>query len=239
MVAKGNEIRHLIYEKVIMKLAIYLFVIITTISVHSQKLPKGFSYVKDIAPTIQSELRYCSHNNFVGVPVSGYKYDVLITSTATAKALKKVQSELFSKKLSLKVFDAYRPQSAVNHFIRWAKAVKDTVMKQKYYPAHNKRNLFRLGYIATKSGHSRGSSVDLTIVDLTTKKELDMGSPFDFFGDISSTYSKDITEQQLSNRLLLRTVMTKHGFRPYNKEWWHFTLRNEPFPKTYFNFPIK
>lgn len=218
---------------------IFSFFILITISVQSQNLPKGFSYIKDVAPTIQRELRYCNHHNFVGVPVNGYEDDVLITSTVTAKALKKVQTELLTKKLSLKVFDAYRPQSAVNHFVSWSKKVNDTLTKQEFYPKLNKRNLFKLGYIATKSGHSRGSSVDVTLVDLNTNTELDMGSPYDFFGAISSTYSKKITEKQLQNRLLLRKIMLKHGFRPYSKEWWHFTLNNEPFPKTYFNFPVK
>lgn len=218
---------------------IFSFILLISVATQSQNLPKGFSYIKDIAPTIQRELRYCNHNNFVGIPVDGYEEDILITSTLAAKALKKVQDELAKKELSLKVFDAYRPQSAVNHFVRWARTSNDTIRKHQYYPKLNKRNLFKLGFIASKSGHSRGSSIDLTIVDLKTGEELDMGSPFDFFGEISSTYSKKITKKQLQNRLLLRAVMIKHGFRPYNKEWWHFTLNNEPFPKTYFDFPIR
>lgn len=215
-----------------------LILLLATITVQSQNLPKGFSYVKDIAPTIQRELRYCNDDNFIGKPVEGYEEDVLITSTKTAKALKKIQDKLLKRGLSLKIFDAYRPQTAVNHFLKWAKTANDTLMKKHYYPKYNKRNLFKLGYISTKSGHSRGSSVDLTIVD-KNGKELDMGSPYDFFGDISGTYSKKITQKQLQNRLLLRKVMTDNGFRPYSKEWWHFTLRNEPFPKTYFDFPVK
>lgn len=210
-----------------------------SLSIQSQDLPKGFSYLKDIIPTIQSELRYCNHNNFVGTPITGYEENVLITSTATAKALKKVQDNLLKKGLGLKIFDAYRPQSAVNHFVKWAKVKSDTLTKHAYYPKLNKRNLFKLGFISTKSGHSRGSSVDLTIVNLKTGKELDMGSPYDFFGAISSTYSNKITKKQLSNRLLLRRIMMKYGFKYYSKEWWHFTLINEPFPKTYFNFPVR
>ncbi|OSY88275.1 peptidase M15 [Tenacibaculum holothuriorum] len=221
-----------------MKWILYL-ILITTTTVVAQQLPKGFSYVKDVAPTIQKELRYCSHNNFIGIPIDGYEENVLITSTKAAKALKKVQDELLLLGLSLKVYDAYRPQTAVNHFVRWARVLNDTVMKQQYYPKINKRHLFKLGYIASKSGHSRGSSIDLTIVDTQTGKELDMGSPYDFFGGISHiTYTK-LTKQQLKNRQLLQKVMKKNGFRPYPNEWWHFTLRNEPFPKTYFDFPIK
>ncbi|WP_299711624.1 M15 family metallopeptidase [uncultured Tenacibaculum sp.] len=214
-----------------------LFII--SLSLSSQELPKGFSYVNDISPTIQQELRYCYNNNFMGVPVDGYTEPVLITSTKTANALKKVQNQLLKKGLSLKIFDAYRPQSAVNHFVRWAKIPSDTLTKQQYYPKLNKRNLFKLGYIATRSGHSRGSSVDLTIVNLKTNEELDMGSPYDFFGNISHVKHSKLTPKQIANRMLLRNVMLTHGFRPYSYEWWHFTLRNEPFPKKYFDFPIK
>ncbi len=218
---------------------LFLIVFLSSLSVKAQ-LPKGFSYLKDICPNIKSELRYYGHHNFVGVPIDGYEKNVLITSTATVKALKKVQKELRKKGLGLKVFDAYRPQRAVNHFVRWAKKPNDTLNKHEFYPTINKRNLFKLGYISTKSGHSRGSSVDVTLIDLKTDREIDMGSTYDFFGTISATYSKKITKTQLQNRLLLRSMMIKHGFRAYSKrEWWHFTLRNEPFPKTYFDFPIK
>ncbi|WP_234974700.1 M15 family metallopeptidase [Tenacibaculum agarivorans] len=221
------------------QLKYFLFFCFGYLVTYAQQMPKDFSYVKDIAPSIKKELRYCSHNNFVGIPVDGYKEPVLITSTQTAKALKKVQDELLKKGLCLKIFDAYRPQRAVNHFVRWARVPNDTLTKKQYYPNLNKRNLFKLGYIASKSGHSRGSSIDLTIVDLKTNKELDMGSPYDFFGKISHVWYKDITKKQKENRMLLRNVMLKHGFKPYSNEWWHFTLRNEPFPKTYFNFPIQ
>ena len=214
-----------------------LFFVFLTITVWSQ-LPKGFSYVKDFSPTIQRDLRYCNHNNFVGVPIDGYEDDILITSTLTAKALQKVQEELKKKGYSLKVFDAYRPQQAVNHFVRWARVVNDTLMKSLFYPKINKRNLFKLGYISSKSGHSRGSSVDLTIVNVKTHQELDMGSPYDFFGTPSHITFKKLTPQQKKNRWLLQKVMIDHGFKPYKNEWWHFTLKNEPFPETYFNFPI-
>jgi D-alanyl-D-alanine dipeptidase len=208
-------------------------------NVYSQHLPDGFSYVKEVAPTIQQELRYCSHDNFMGVPVDGYEEPVLITSTATAKVLAKVQKDLNQKGLSLKIFDAYRPQQAVDHFVKWARIPGDTLTKNRYYPDLKKRNLFKLGYIATKSGHSRGSSVDLTIVHINTNKELDMGSPYDFFGKVSHTNYDQLTLVQKANRKLLKKVMVSHGFRPYKNEWWHFTLNNEPFPKKYFNFSIK
>lgn len=218
---------------------IFSLLIAVSFSVQAQKLPKGFSFVKDIDPTIKRELRYCGHNNFLGVPVDGYEEDILITSTLTAKALKKVQDTLRKKGLSLKVFDAYRPQTAVNHFVRWAKKANDTLTKSEFYPKLKKRNLFKLGYIASKSGHSRGSSVDVTIVDIKTEKELDMGSPYDFFGIASHVSYNKLTKKQKANRKLLQKVMANNGFRPYANEWWHFTLRNEPFPNTYFDFPIK
>ncbi|WP_431166256.1 M15 family metallopeptidase [Tenacibaculum halocynthiae] len=218
---------------------IFSFFLFTSIVIQSQTLPEGFSYVKDIDPTILRELRYCNHNNFIGIPVNGYNDDILITSTLTAKALKKVQIELTKKGYSLKVFDAYRPQTAVNHFVKWARVINDTLMKQQYYPNLNKRHLFKLGYIASKSGHSRGSSVDLTIVNLKTGKELDMGSPYDFFGISSHITFQKLTKKQKRNRSFLQQSMKKFGFRPYKNEWWHFTLRNEPFPNTYFDFPIE
>ena len=207
--------------------------------IQSQNLPKGFTYVKNNVPNIQQELRYCTDNNFVGAPINGYDNNVLITTTPTAIALKKVQKELTDKGFSLKIYDAYRPQKAVNHFIRWAKRINDTLMKKQYYPKVNKRNLFKLGYIASKSGHSRGSTVDLTIVSLPNNKELDMGSPYDFFGIASHVTYNKLKPHQQNNRLLLQKIMNKHGFRSYKNEWWHFTLRNEPFPKTYFDFSVK
>ena len=222
-----------------MKSNIYIFLLFTIVGFSQNKLPEGFSYVKDIDPSILRELRYCSHNNFIGVPVDSYIDDVLITSTKTAKALKKVQAIFLKKGYCLKIYDAYRPQSAVNHFVRWAREVNDTLMKQEYYPTLNKRNLFQLGYISSKSGHSRGSSVDLTLVNLKTNEELDMGSPYDFFGNISHITYTALTEKQKRNRTLLQKTMSENGFRPYKNEWWHFTLRNEPFPKTYFDFPIE
>ena len=160
----------------------------------------------------------------------------------TAHALKGIQSELGSFGLGLKIYDCYRPQRAVDHFVRWAKDTKDTDMKDEYYPGINKESLFREGYIAIKSGHSRGSTVDLTIVSIVQPnagREIDMGSPFDFFDPKSWTNSSDISSDQRASRLLLKIIMEKHGFQPYEKEWWHFTLKDEPFPNTYFDFPVE
>jgi len=203
------------------------------------QLPDGFTYVKAVIHDLDVELRYNTSNNFVGKRVDGYHSNKLILTKQTAEALKLVQEELQNKNLCLKVYDGYRPQQAVNHFVRWAKVWSDTINKSVFYPKVKKRNLFKAGYIASKSGHSRGSTIDLTIIDGNTGKPLDMGSPYDFFGQESWVNYADITKVQKENRQLLQTVMLKHGFRNYPKEWWHFTLRYEPFPKTYFNFPIE
>lgn len=218
---------------------IFSLLLFSSYILQAQKLPNGFSYLKNIAPSIQKELRYCTNNNFIGIPINGYQENTIITTTLTAKALKKTQTKLLEKGLSLKIFDAYRPQNAVNHFVKWARIISDTLMKHQYYPTINKKHLFKQGYISSKSGHSRGSTVDLTIIDLKTNKELDMGSPYDFFGISSHVNYQKLTKNQKENRQLLQKIMRDSNFRPYSKEWWHFTLRNEPFPKTYFNFPVK
>ena len=203
------------------------------------QLPEGFVYARDIIPELKVELRYYTSNNFVGKRVDGYKSNKLILTKQTALALKQVQAELQSQNLCLKVYDGYRPQQAVNHFMRWAKHLNDTINKKTFYPDVEKKNLFLEEYIATRSGHSRGSTVDLTIVDGNTGKPLNMGSAYDFFGEASWVDYQNITDRQKVNRELLQTIMLKYGFRNYPKEWWHFTLRREPFPDTYFDFPIK
>jgi zinc D-Ala-D-Ala dipeptidase len=222
-----------------MKKIIFFLTVSLSLSVFSQKLPEGFVYLTDVDASIQKELRYLSNNNFIGKPIEGYINDCIIVTKLAAKALKTIQEKLKKDGLSLKIFDAYRPQQAVDHFVNWAKVLNDTVMKQQYYPKVPKSQLFNLGYIASKSGHTRGSTVDVTIVDLKTGKELDMGSPYDFFGTKSHPFYRKISEKQKENRMLLRRMMLKNGFKPYDNEWWHFTLKDEPFPKTYFNFLIQ
>lgn len=222
-----------------MKRIVILLVLFICCSVNAQKLPKGFVYLSDVDASIQNELRYLSNNNFIGKPIDGYINDCIIVSKPTAQALKTIQTKLKKEGYGLKIFDAYRPQQAVDHFVRWAKVLNDTLMKQQYYPQVPKSKLFTLGFIASKSGHTRGSTVDLTLVDLKTGKEVDMGSPFDFFGSKSHPFYRKISEKQKENRMLLRRMMLKNGFKPYDNEWWHFTLKNEPFPKTYFNFPVE
>jgi len=204
-----------------------------------QTLPEGFVYAKTIIPDLDVELRYFSENNFVGDTIDGYKSNKLILTKETVEKLKLVQEDLQQHNLCLKVYDGYRPQRAVNHFIRWARDLNDTINKSQFYPEVNKRYLFKAGYIASRSGHSRGSTLDLTLTNGETGEPLDMGSPYDFFGEQSWVDYEGITEAQKKNRQLLQTVMLKHNFRNYAKEWWHFTLRWEPFPKTYFDFEVE
>ena len=221
-----------------MKKIIYPIIVLFSFIINAQKLPKNFVYLEDIAPSIRIELRYFSNNNFIGKPIDGYNSNSLIITEETAKSLKIIQQELLQKELSLKIFDGYRPQKAVNHFVRWVQVLKDTLMKAQYYPKVKKNNLLKNGYIAERSGHSRGSTIDLTIINIKTGKALDMGSAYDFFGIQSHPLYQNISKKQKNNRMLLRNIMLNHGFKPYKNEWWHFTLKKEPFPNTYFTFPI-
>lgn len=190
-------------------------------------------------PGILLDVRYYGDDNFVGGPIDGYGASKIYLSRPAARALSQVQAELQEFGMGLKLFDAYRPQSAVDHFVRWARDLDDTRMKQRYYPRVAKEDLFKDGYIAERSGHSRGSTVDLTLIDLESAAELDMGTSWDYFDTRSWPTSNEVKLQQRANRMLLRTVMLKHGFRPLLEEWWHFTLDKEPFPDTYFDFEIK
>ena len=206
------------------------------------QLPKDFVYCETVVPGIRTELRYATAHNFVGEKIEGYRQPRCILTRQAATALGKVQEELRPFGLGLKVFDAYRPQRAVDHFVRWARDLDDTRMKAEFYPAVAKNDLFKEEYIAARSGHSRGSTVDLTMVSLAGKSvgsELDMGTGFDFFGTESWPDNPSMTAQQRANRLLLQALMEKCGFRPYAREWWHFTLEHEPFPATYFDFSVE
>ncbi len=205
-------------------------------------LPEGFVYVKDVIPDIVLDMRYLTANNFLGSPVEGYKANKCILSKEAAMALKKVQEDLKAFGLGLKIFDAYRPQQAVNHFVKWAEDVEDVTNKPIYYPNIPKDQLFAKGFIAARSGHSRGSTVDLTIISLKedeNQQELSMGTRFDFFGPPSWPDYPDISFTARAHRKLLQLVMEKHGFKHLPEEWWHFTLVDEPYPDTYFDFPVE
>jgi zinc D-Ala-D-Ala dipeptidase len=213
-----------------------------TTQVSAEGLPNGFVYGSDVIPNIQVELRYFTDRNFLGRRVNGYLAPRCILTRRAAEALKKIQEELQPFGLGLKIYDAYRPQSAVDDFVHWGKDLNDTKMQTEYYPQVQKKDLFREGYIAEKSSHSRGSTVDLTVVCLdkqATESQLDMGTRFDFFGPEAWPESPLVSTVHRAHRMLLQVLMRKHGFEPYPKEWWHFTLKNEPFPNTYFNFPVQ
>jgi D-alanyl-D-alanine dipeptidase len=227
------------------------------------KRPSDFVDASTVIPGLQLDMRYPTADNFIGRPIAGYHAPKCYLTKRAAKALKKVQAELNKQSLSLKVYDCYRPQTAVNDFVKWGRDLADTKMKARFYPNVKKRSLFHLGYIASRSGHSRGSTVDLTVVPLSAPPQppydpaapltscegpkdtrapdnsLDMGTGFDCFSVHSHTAYARIGAEQKKNRRLLKSVMSRHGFRNLRTEWWHYTLRHEPYPHTYFDFPVE
>ena len=199
----------------------------------------GFVLVTDVIPDVILDIRYHSTYNFLGERVDGYEQPVALLTREAANALKTVSDEAVSMGYRLKLFDCYRPQMAVDHFIRWAEQHRELAMKHYFYPDVDKSKLFELGFVASRSSHSRGSTVDLTLFDMETQKDIDVGGTFDYFGQLSwAEYTESITEEQVLNRQLLRSLMLSHGFRPLEEEWWHFTLEDEPYPDTYFTFPV-
>ena len=217
-----------------------------------------FVTLTDAVPDAILEIRYFGTYNFVGARIDGYLEPTALLTKEAADSLRAVSDDVKALGYRLKIYDAYRPQQAVDHFVRWAEALPDTMMRQYFYPDLDKSVLFDQEYICAKSGHTRGSTVDLTLFDMASEKELDMGGTFDWFGPEShpdfcgapetSTYTGDnskspvgrgITPEQFCNRMILREAMMRHGFKPFPTEWWHFTLRDEPFPDTYFNFPVQ
>ena len=222
-------------------------------------VPPGFVHLAEAVPDAILEVRYYSTYNFVGDRIRGYENPAPLLTAEAAKALKAVSDELLPMGCRLKIYDAYRPQRAVDHFVEWAKQTDDTRMKAYFYPDLDKSVLFPQGYIAEKSGHSRGSTVDLTLFDMKTGKEVDMGGTFDWFGQEShpdwggdpetqeytgvfpagTPEDRKISAAQFRNRMLLRSVMLKHGFKALDEEWWHFTLKDEPYPDTYFRHPVR
>lgn len=198
----------------------------------------GFVLLSDFVPGIVQEIRYFSTYNFVGDRIDGYEEPVALLTKEAARVLKNVSNQAMVSGYCLKIFDAYRPATAVKHFVLWGIEDLDLRMKPFFYPDLEKSELFEQGYIAKQSSHSRGSTVDLTLLDMKTGKELDMGSPFDFFSEVSHPDNRDVTDKQYRNRMFLQNLMVRNGFEPINCEWWHFTLKDEPYPDTYFDFPV-
>ena len=197
-----------------------------------------FVLLSEAVPDAILEIRYYTTYNFIGDRIDGYEEPLALLTEEAAAALKAASDELVSKGYRIKVYDAYRPQKAVSHFMRWVQDKDDTRMKEYFYPELEKDMLIPLGYIAEHSGHSRGSTVDITLFDMNTVKDADMGGAYDYFGELSHSDYTDISEEQYVNRMLLRNTMISSGFMPYQEEWWHFSLKDEPFPDTYFTFPI-
>ncbi|NYV74176.1 M15 family metallopeptidase [Streptomyces sp. UH6] len=224
--------------------------------------PDGFVALSTVDPTIIEEIRYFTRHNFVGERVDGYQQPVCILTRPAAEALSRAQTRLRAQGYGLKVYDCYRPQRAVDHFVRWAKDVDDTRMKAEFYPNLDKARLFPDGYIAEKSGHSRGSTVDLTVVRLPATPDkpwvpsrplqpcfapqsqrfpdnsLDMGTGYDCFDTLSHTLDPRVQGEQRANRLLLKDTLEDLGFVNYADEWWHYTFKPELYPDTYFDFPV-
>ena len=220
-----------------------------------------FVTLTSAVPDAILEIRYFGTYNFVGQRIDGYEEPTAPLTRQAADSLRAVSDDVMRMGYRLKIYDAYRPQKAVDHFVRWAKDLNDTVMKRYFYPDLSKDVLFPQEYICERSGHTRGSTVDLTLFDMNTEKEVDMGGTFDWFGheshpdfcavpkeskgegDYPLTYeyakNDSLTAEQFNNRMILRQAMLRHGFKPMRTEWWHFTLANEPFPDTYFTFPVR
>lgn len=226
------------------------------------ELPAGFVYLADIEPTIIPDLRYAGSHNFVGRPIPGYEANEIILTEKAARALTKVQAQLATKKLSLIVWDAYRPTRATAEFVRWTKDPRDTKMKGEFYPRIDKGQIFELGYLSSRSAHSRGSTLDLGIAQqgatvpkfdpaakavscIAGKIErhpdgaLDFGTGYDCMDELSATLHPDVGKEARANRIMLRDLMVAAGFKPYRREWWHFELIGEPFPNTSFDFPVR
>jgi len=201
-------------------------------------LPTGFVFVKDLIPTACEDIRYAGSHNFVGRPVDGYAAPRAVLTCEAAKALRAAAEAFAAKGYTLLLYDGYRPQRAVNHFMRWAEDLTDTIAKAEFYPDLDKAELFERGYIARRSGHSRGSTIDLTLLD-ASGQPLDMGGEFDWFSPVSGHDYPCLTDAQKANRLLLKQGMMDAGFLPYSEEWWHYRLKDEPYPDTYFDFVIE
>ncbi len=204
-----------------------------------ETMPAEFVDAAGVVPGLVVDMRYAGSSNFVGRPIDGYEAPVCILTRQAAAALAEIQTELKDFGLGLKVFDCYRPERAVADFVRWAKDEADTKMKAEFYPDLDKSELFAKGYIAERSGHSRGSTVDLTLVYLPYESDVPMGTGFDFFSTRSWPTDAAQPSEVRAHRLLLSSIMQRHGFKPYANEWWHYTLADEPYPDTYFDFPVK
>ena len=243
-------------KRVLISLSLALVFTMACNQIPPQEDRSQFVPITEVVPDVILEIRYFGTYNFVGDRIDGYLEPKAYLTKEAADSLRAVSDEVIGLGYRLKIYDAYRPQKAVDHFVRWAADIPDVRMKPYFYPDLDKSVLFEQEYIMEKSGHTRGSTVDLTLFDMNTEKELDMGGTFDWFGpeshpdfcgnpdtgeydaEAAAANPRGLTEQQFRNRLILRQAMLRHGFKPLSSEWWHFTLKDEPFPDTYFTFPV-
>jgi zinc D-Ala-D-Ala dipeptidase len=223
--------------------AVAVLLILPMVSPARAQTPAGFVDAATVVDGLVVDMRYFGEDNFVGARIDGYEQPRCLLTRQAAAALAAVQRALAPQGYGLKVFDCYRPARAVAHFVRWARDLADTRRKADFYPEVDKHDLFRLGYIASRSGHSRGATVDLTLVrrqdGAEGGAEVDMGTRFDFFSPKSWPSDRSVGAEARRHRALLADAMGRGGFQPYDKEWWHFTLAREPFPQTYFDFPVR
>jgi len=216
-----------------------LLLLLTSRSALAQTMPAEFVDAATVVDGLVVDMRYFGAGNFVGTHIDGYEASRCLLTRRAALALSAAQRDLARRGLGLKVLDCYRPTRAVAHFARWARDLADVARKADYYPDVDKRDLFRLGYIAERSGHSRGSTVDITLVRRAAGSDPDMGTRFDFFSPKSWPSDISVGKPARRNRALLAAAMARAGFQAYDKEWWHFTLLNEPFPASYFDFSVR
>ena len=226
-------------RRTMLRIAFIASLLVVPLVAQAQPRPDAFVDAATVVPNLVVDMRYFGADNFVGKRIDGYERPICILTKEATAALVKVARDLEPRGLALKVFDCYRPARAVAHFVRWAQNVADVARKAEHYPTLDKRNLFRDGYIAARSGHSRGSTIDLTLARRADGAELDMGTPFDFFSPRAAPSSREVSAEAQTNRAILAQAMRRGGFVPYVREWWHFTLRAEPFPDRYFDFPVK
>lgn len=202
-------------------------------------MKNDFVFIDEYIPGLRWDAKYSTWDNFTGQPVDGYIANRIVGTKALCGALAKAQKKAATLGFGLVIWDGYRPQRAVDRFLHWSKQAEDGHKKQRHYPNIDRPEMFEKGYVAAKSGHSRGSTVDLTIYHLDTGKLADMGGDHDLMDPISHHGAKNITKIETKNRQILRSIMEDSGFSAYPYEWWHYTLKNEPYPDTYFDFPIK
>lgn len=242
-VQKKKAYKFLNHYKLIFKLLGYCLIMVSSNvlanHIDDKHLPKDFVYLKNEVPSITEDVKYATDDNFIGRPIPSYEGHHIILTKQAAVALAKVERAANNQGYSLLVFDGYRPQTAVDYFYQWSQDEKDQLKKAEFYPNIEKSELFKLNYIALRSGHTRGSTVDLTLIDLTDHMPVDMGTPFDYLDPLSHPDNSEVSKRQYLNREILHKLMHDHGFVGIPTEWWHYTLRTEPFPDTYFNFIVK